>query len=256
MDTLTTLCLASRPPVEPGTFWSAWSLAPQVTVPLAATLLLHFVAHPVGARERVSFLAGWLLLVLALVSPLCRLAATTASAHMVQHGILVALAPPLLVLGLPAGLWRRWLPGPLAASLLYAAAIWLSHAPRIYEAALLQPSLHLAPLALLLAAGLAFWSGLRAAPSGGHTALMAFAAMGHTTLLGALLALSPDPWYPLFTDRVETWGITTLEDQQLAGMIMWVPMAGVYLVAALVGLSMMLMPSHGSAATSDAAQGS
>jgi putative membrane protein len=245
METLTTLCLASRPPALPGTFWSAWSLAPAVALPLAAALIL--VVRSASARERASFLTGWLLLALALVSPVCRLAATTASGHMVQHVILVALAPPLLVLGLPAGRWQRHLPGPLAASLLYAAAIWLSHAPRIYEAALVQPGFHLVLLALLLVAGIAFWSTLLAAPTAGHAALMAFAAMGHTTLLGALLALSPEPWYPLFAGRVESWGITALEDQQLAGLIMWVPMAGVYLLAALLGLSRLLVPSHADA---------
>lgn len=239
MDTLATLCLASAPPVRPETFWSAWSLAPSVLLPLLAALLL---ARHSGGRERALFLLGWLLLAVALVSPLCRLAAATASGHMLQHVILVALAPPLLVLGLPAGRWRRHLPGPLAASILYAAAVWLSHAPPIYEATLLGPALHLALLGLLAAAGLAFWSALLAAPTVGHAALMAFAAMTHTTLLGALLALSPEPWYPLFAGRTEAWGLTPLEDQQLAGLIMWVPMAGVYLAAGLTGLSKMLMP--------------
>ncbi len=242
MDTLTALCLASRPPVAPGTFWTSWSLAPSVVLPLAAALLLYLLLphRTVSARQRTSFLAGWVLLALALVSPLCRLAATTASGHMVQHIVLVALAPPLLVLGLPARPWRRYIPGPLAASLLYSAVIWLLHAPRIYEAALLQPFLHLTLLGLLVAAGLAFWSALLTAPSAGHTGPMAFAAMGHTTLLGALLALAPAPWYPLFTGGPEAWGLSPLEDQQLAGLIMWVPMAGVYLLAALARLAKLL----------------
>lgn len=254
MDTLATLCLASAPPVRPETFWSAWSLAPSVLLPLLAALLL--VRHS-GGRERALFLLGWLLLAVALVSPLCRLAAATASGHMLQHVILVALAPPLLVLGLPAGRWRRHLPGPLAASILYAAAVWLSHAPPIYEATLLGPALHLGLLGLLAAAGLAFWSSaLLAAPTVGHAALMAFAAMTHTTLLGALLALSPEPWYPLFAGRTEAWGLTPLEDQQLAGLIMWVPMAGVYLLAALAGLAKVLTPPAATQAAGDPARSS
>src|SRR5690606_14983423 len=118
------LCLASAGPAGPDELWRSWSLAPETTGPLAVAF-----AWMLARRTHFGWVAfaGWLAFALALASPLCRLAATTASAHMVQHILLVAVAPALLALG-----WRRTRPPaslgrPTAASALYAAAIWLAH---------------------------------------------------------------------------------------------------------------------------------
>jgi cytochrome c oxidase assembly factor CtaG len=251
---LAALCLASRPAVQPTTFLRDWSLAPEVALPLFAALVLYLRGAARGARtsrrQTALFLGGWVLLAVALVSPLCRLAATSASGHMIQHAILMTLAPPLLVLAAPLATMRRALvsgqidpvraelrqggaAGVGAISLLYGVVIWLAHAPVVYEATLMDPVLHLLALAGLIWAGLYFWHVVLNRCSAGGAMLALFLAMLHTGLLGALLTFSPTPWFPVFDGRTEAWGLTLLEDQQLAGVLMWVPMGGVYVLAAL-----------------------
>ena len=243
---LTSLCLAALPAVEPQSLLAAWSLSPIVLLPLLAVLPWYArrLGH-VSRSEAGAFALGWLLLAAALVSPLCRMAASLASAHMVQHVILVALAPPLLLLGTrslarPAPHLLQTLLRPTAASALYAGAIWLSHLRPVYEAALIDPIAHVATVAVLLAAALIFWASLMAGAVSGAAMMIAFGALLQTGVLGALLTFARHPWYPLFGDRPLFWGLTPLEDQQLAGLIMWIPMGSVYLAAGLVVLAGML----------------
>ncbi|MDF2096940.1 cytochrome c oxidase assembly protein [Aquibaculum arenosum] len=225
------LCLASLPPVVPGTLWRAWVLAPETLVPLLALLALPWLPGlraRVGGGERWSWLLGCLLLAVSLVSPLCRLSATLASMHMVQHLLVILLAPaamaPLLLR------MRLPLPRPALTTLLFGGLIWLAHAPPIYQAALLSPTLHLLLLAASLGLALLFWcTALAAEPLRGMG--MVFATMLHSGLLGALLTFSPRLWYPVFGSGPLAWGLTPLADQQLAGLIMWVPMALLLLLA-------------------------
>ncbi len=250
-DPWLSLCLATKPPVTPATFWQSWSFAPEIVGPLliAALAYVRFsrkVAEPQRAWRALAFAGGWLLLAAALISPLCRAAATLAAAHMVQHAILVALAPPLLVLGLaPVRRSPRGLPAasrhPVAVATLYAMAIWLAHAPAIYEAALRGAVAHLALVAVLLATSLAFWSAvLRPRHDSGSGAacitgiLLCFTAMVQTGLLGALLSFARTPWYPILAARSPSWGIDPLADLQLAGLIMWVPMSAIYVAGCLI----------------------
>jgi len=254
LDPLWSLCLAARPGVVPADLWSSWSLAPLIVLPLLLAALLYVRGVRTGRPTPLHtgcFVAGMLLLALALLSPLCRLAASLASAHMIQHVLIVAAVPPLLLLGTaPATLrptGRACHPG--LAGGLYAAAIWLSHAPAIYQAALLEPAIHLLLLAFQLAAGLVFWQVLlrSAATSGaprhagiGGALLLAFATFMHTSLLGALLTFAATPWYPIYALRPLAWGLTPLADQQLAGVIMWVPMSALYLAAGLALMARLL----------------
>lgn len=271
-DPLFSLCLASQPATRPELLWSSWSLAPEVVLPLLLVLTLYggglmasqaWPDRPAVRPWQVAcFAAGWLALVVALVSPLCRMAATLASAHMVQHVVLVAVAPPLLMLGAPmavmaAALPRQWhdalvgrarrlpanvtgrrLGSPLSAAALYGAAIWLWHVPLFYQAALLSEALHLLQYAVLIATGLLYWRALIATatrdPEGHGGAIVASVVTTiHTGLLGALLTFAPAPWYPLIAARAATWGLTPLQDQQLAGLIMWVPMGFIYLISSV-----------------------
>ena len=193
-----------------------------------------------GRARRLSFaVAGLLLLAAALVSPLCRLAATLVSAHMAQHIVLVALAPPLLALALPVR--RRGLAAPARLGLwtaLYGGAIWLWHLPPVYEAALQGRAAHLLMYGSLLLAAGGFWLSILAAARSGDSqpglALLALlVTFVHTGLLGALLVFARGLWYPLLAPGARAWALTPLEDQQLAGLIMWIPMGTAYLVAAL-----------------------
>lgn len=228
------LCLAVLPAVTPAGIWGAWVLAPETLLPLLALTALPWLLRrdPRPARgERAAWLLGCGLLALALVSPLCRLAATLASAQMVQHLILVLLAPAAMApLLLRLRAWPRL--RPTAATLLFGALLWLAHAPPVYQAGLTQPAVHLLLLAASLGAALLFWSAaLAAEPFRGLG--MVFATMLHSGLLGALLTFSAGLWYPVFGAGPLAWGLTPLEDQQLAGLIMWVPMGIALLVAGL-----------------------
>lgn len=234
---LLALCLAILPPVTPQTFWHAWVLAPETLLPVLGLFLLPWLLPSLRRADRADRLLwqlGCLLLAVALVSPLCRLAATLAWAHMVQHLILIILAPLPMALGLRS-LLRRWRHREGLASLatlLLAGAIWGSHAPVIYEAALTNEAVHLAVLGVLLASALLFWISAIKAPSL-RAMSMVFVTILHSGLLGALLTFSTRLWYPVFGAGPLVWGVTPMEDQQLAGLIMWVPMG---LILAIIGL--------------------
>ncbi|HLS68529.1 MAG TPA: cytochrome c oxidase assembly protein [Kiloniellales bacterium] len=234
---LLALCLAVLPPVTPQNLWQSWVFAPETLAPLLLLSCLPWVL-PAFRRsagvDRSYWILGCSFLALALVSPLCRLAATLAWAHMVQHLILILLAPLALALGLRPLLAGRRLPASLVslATLFLGAAIWLSHLPWLYERALQQEILHLALLAGLLGSALLFWLTALSAPAL-RAMGMVFVTIVHSGLLGALLTFSDRLWYPVFGVGPGLWGLTPMEDQQLAGLIMWVPMG---LILAAIGL--------------------
>jgi cytochrome c oxidase assembly factor CtaG len=261
IDPLLSLCLASPNPAVP-----AISLSPAVVIPLLLVAWLYargaralaLRGRPLPAGMIVSFTVGMALLALALVSPLCRLAASLASAHMIQHILVVVLAPALLVaarahaaIGLPRlPNWARALQRPGPAATVFGLVIWGSHLPPVYQGALLDPFAHLALLAAQLAGGFLFWGAVIPAlrlPRGdaalvGGAALATFVTFVHTGLLGAILAFAARPWYPVFGDAPVGWGLTPLEDQQIAGLIMWVPMGLILFGTGLVIMARLLQP--------------
>jgi len=259
-------------PVGPHDFLRAWSFDPAVIVLLAlsAGLYLRGVlalwesagpGHGIRHWEAAAFTGGWTTLLLALVSPLHRLGGVLFSAHMAQHELLMAAAAPLFVLGrplvpfvwaLPIN-WRRtvgdwaavapvrgtWelLTLPLVAWALHGLAIWLWHAPPLFEATLRSDLVHTLQHMSFLGTGLLFWWTLLRGRGGGigrpAAVLYLFTTSLHTTVLGALLTFSSRAWYPLYAPATAAWGLTPLEDQQLAGLVMWIPANLSYLIAAL-----------------------
>lgn len=225
-EDLIALCLAGSRPALQQDWWLAFSLAPATLVPLLAWLAWLLV-H----RRRRWPLLGWGLLVLALVSPLCRLAATLAVAHMAQLMALVA-GMALLALGSPP---RAHMPRPGPAALAHGLLLWLWHVPALYSAVLLSAPLHLLALALLLGSAWWFWRAVLLAPTPwrGSALLALLATMAHTGLLGALLTFAGQPLYPLQAAGARAWGLEPLQDQQLAGLLMWVLGALGYLLVAV-----------------------
>jgi cytochrome c oxidase assembly factor CtaG len=212
-----------------------------------------------------AFGIGWIVLFIALVSPLDFLSEQLFSAHMVQHLLLMLVAAPLFVVGrfplalmwaLPAPwtskIWNGWrwkqvwkfLTRPVTACLLHAAVIWFWHMPQPYEASLRNEWLHfLEHLSFFLTAFL-FWQvfadltdNLRAGSHAkfGVGIFYVFAIMLASGFLGVLITFSPYVWYPIHIHETTIYGLTALQDQQLAGTIMWVP-AGVIYVAAAIGV--------------------
>lgn len=247
--------------------WDLW-----ITLPLALSGALYLIgvtrlwrrvgiARGVRAWQVGSFALGWALLVFALVSPLHWLGERLFTAHMVEHEILMAMAAPLLVVARPMGgmLWAlprgwrpviggvsqswsvatlwRWLTDPLIATLVHGVALWIWHAPLLYEAALRHPFVHwLQHLSFFLTAILFWWALLRGRlreRGYGAAVFYLFATALHSGFLGILLSIARTPLFPNQTSQAPQWGLTPLEDQQLAGLIMWVPAGLVYAAAAL-----------------------
>lgn len=232
---------------------------------LATGLYLAGVAHRCAhaamgsrpAQRALAFGLGLLLLVFALVWPLDGWAEHAFSAHMAQHMVLMVLAPPLLIAGRPLGVWlrglpRRWRPAAVAlrarlappalrrlaahlglATVLHGAAMWFWHVPWLFDLALRHEGVHWLEHITLLGSGLLFWWALLHAPRAafGSCLLALLSTTVHSGLLGALLTLAPRPLYGSYLPELGWAG--ALADQQLAGLIMWVPMGTVYLMAAL-----------------------
>jgi cytochrome c oxidase assembly factor CtaG len=203
------------------------------------------------------------LVLLALASPLDALSEALVSAHMVQHLVLVACAAPLLAWGRPSVVALHGLPGrvraaarrlagqtavrwvlrgvraPLGALLAHTVALWFWHIPGFYEAALRVPALHWLQHLTFLGTALVYWGAVwHGRRNGGVVLLLLFAGATQGVLLGALLTLAPAPWYQLPDAAAGGFGLDPLDDQRLAGLLMWVPGAAVYLGAALfVGAS-------------------
>jgi putative membrane protein len=222
------------------------------------------VGRGIHRWQAAAFATGLVALFAALISPLDALGTALFSAHMVQHLVLVLVAAPLLVLGAPlvpflwalprstrhalAAWWPRATPlraawrtisHPVAAWVLHTAALWIWHLPALYQAALQSAQVHAAEHASFLATALLFWwalgyPGRRGRLNPGAGVLYVFAMGLQSSLLGALIAFAPTPWYPAYAVTTQPWGLTPLEDQQLAGLIMWVPAGLIYVLAALI----------------------
>jgi putative membrane protein len=266
----------------PHDLWAAWSWEPGVIAALGITAVLYargmaFVRRrsrarrPARRREVIAFWMGWAVLAVALISPLHRLGEALLSAHMAQHELVMIIAAPLFVLGRPfvVSLWGfpaewrrtvgRWTSRcrPLwravsrleIAWLLHAVAILAWHVPALYQRTVDSDLTHtLQHVSFLLTALVFWWSVLAAAPlRGRHGAaiLSLFFTMVYTGALGALLTLARTPWYPRYGEAASVWGLTPLEDQQLAGLIMWVPGGITYLVATLSLVAGWLRVSEG-----------
>lgn len=221
----------------------------------------------IGVADVARFGAGWTVLVAALLSPIDAIAAHTFSVHMVQHEMLMVVAAPLLVLSRPLEAWAWALPphaqgalsaafsasqirpvwrrltAPASAWSFHALTLWIWHAPALFAAALDNAAVHVLQHTCFFASALVFWwaaLGCRLrAPAATSIALL-FTTMLHTSALGLLLTFSPTPWYspnaPAFL------GLTALEDQQLGGLVMWVPGGFAYLLAGLMIVATWLAP--------------
>jgi putative membrane protein len=261
-------------PPAPHDLWSTWNWDPVILLLLILSAWVYASGYRELRRRvglwrsalnwrAASFAVGMLTLFLALISPLDALSTALFSAHMVQHMLLMVIVPPLLLLGVsPSSVllaftssvqrklgrwWQRiswskpaWraLSQPLVAWMLNVLALWAWHVPRFYQAALENEALHLLEHFSFVGASLLFWwmilrPGMyfsRGDPS--ILALFTMALQG--SLLGALITFAPTPWYTVYNSTTQAWGFSPLEDQQLAGAIMWIPVGTIYTLAALV----------------------
>jgi cytochrome c oxidase assembly factor CtaG len=254
---------------EPGVVLSLGAAGVVYAVGVARAWRAGGVGHDVRRGHAGAFAAAWTTLVVALVSPLDALSDRLFAAHMIQHELLMVVAAPLAVLGSPlvAARWAlpstarpgvvNWLrrrrrarvwaiaASPAAVWLLHAAALWVWHMPALFDAALASDGVHAAQHLCFFGTALLFWWGLSADAYGrgayGVGVLYVFTTAVHSGLLGALLTFSPRIWYPAYAHTTAAFGLTPLEDQQLGGLIMWVPAGliyvgvGLWLFAAWIG---------------------
>ena len=249
-----------------------WTVNPWVMGALLASALLYTRGlarlwgragrgHGVRGWEAGLFFLGLFSVAVALLSPLDRLSDLLFSAHMGQHEILMVVAAPLLVLGKPfllylwalpegarahvgalfarpqvGGTWRL-LTHPVVVLVLHGLARWVWHAPFLFEAALRSETVHGVQHALFFCTAALFWWALIHGRYGrvgyGVAVLFVFATSVYTGVLGAMITFGRTVWYPLYAGRGAAWGVDALEDQHLAGLLMWVPAGTLFLVIGL-----------------------
>jgi cytochrome c oxidase assembly factor CtaG len=267
MSTLTAVtAMILHQPVARSELWSDWRPDPLIVVVLALTVVVyhHGLARLARRTRRwprrrsvVAFDGGLAALAVALASPLDAAAASIFSAHMVQHLVLTVVAAPLLVCGRP-GLVFTWalparprrvvrrmgahpavrraagtLSNPVVVWGVATMTLWAWHHPALYEAAVNHDAVHVVEHATLLGTAAAVWAvalgRVRHPVPVPAAALLLFATALQGGALGAVLSLARTPLYEVHSAMAPRWGLTPLGDQQLAGVLMWMPAGLVYL---------------------------
>ncbi|TDR89606.1 cytochrome c oxidase assembly protein [Enterovirga rhinocerotis] len=202
----------------PSTIWSSWNLDPALLAVLVAAALAVLALRP--GQARAAWGLGIAALALAFVSPLCALGSALFSARSFNHLVILGIAAPFLAQALPAPRGSR-IALPLAASTI---VLWAWHWPAAYAAAYESTAVYWALQIALLASFVWFWRVVLAPATSPVAALLAIGAgAGQMGLLGALLTFAPRALYEVHGLASLPWGLDPLSDQQLGGLLMWVP---------------------------------
>lgn len=256
-----------------------WTLDPVLIIPLGLSLLIYIVglrrlsSRAASAPRPTLFLAGWIVLTLSLTSPLHEAGEHSFTMHMIEHELIMLVSTLLLAAsssgailawGLPrffrqmlAGRWKlplqslwRRLTDPITATLVQGAVLWLWHAPPLFERALLSSGWHIAQHSSFFISSLLFWWAMLH-PRGrsknyGVSAACLFATSLIGGALGALMSFSSSPWYAQYAAMGMTGiGLDPLNDQRVAGLIMWIPGGLVHGAAAVLMFYKWLKASEG-----------
>ncbi len=211
-----------------------WNLDPLLIVALVAFGVAHISfarLHGLANWNMAACAFGWLILLLSFVSPLCNLSVALFSARVTQHMVIVLLAAPLIARGLvfaPAGS-RRAASVAWQTTVAFAAIFWIWHSPAFYDETLRNNFVYWLMHTTTIVAALALWMAVfnSSAPL---AFLVLFATGVQMSLLGALLTFAAVPLFSVHEFTTAAWGLTWLQDQQLGGLVMWVP-AGLLLTA-------------------------
>jgi cytochrome c oxidase assembly factor CtaG len=256
-----------------------WTLSPVLLIPLGVALLIYAVGwsrlssraskRPAGTAL---FLSGWLVLTLSLLSPLHEAGERSFTMHMIEHELIMLAATLLLAAssaggvlawGLPRplrlglggtwkaplqSLWKR-LTDPVAATIVQAVVMWVWHAPALFDRALESPGWHIAQHASFFVSALLFWWAMLHPRRGyGVSAACLFVTSLIGGALGALMSFAQSPWYADYAAMgMSGIGLDPVADQQLAGLLMWIPGGLVHGVAALALFYRWLKASEGGA---------
>jgi putative membrane protein len=254
--------------VTPTWSWllTRWDLEPSIVVGLAVLgagylYLCGYLPRPRAADQRVRrvhlgspaqlcfFLSSLAVLALALLSPLDAIGDEYLfSAHMIQHLLLASVFPPLLLLGIPEPLVTPWLGGaragrvmrglafPAIVFLVFNLDITIWHLPAWYDATLTNQNIHIVEHLSFMAAGILVWwpvlSPIRSQRlSPGMQELYLFANLFPMMALGIFFSFWQHPLYAPYVAAPRLWGISPLTDQQIGGLIMWMPGDAPYALA-------------------------
>ena len=221
-------CGSAPTPVE---WLGRWNFDPVLLLGLAGLFVLLW-RQTRKRSERRARGGAFAVSLLLFVSPFCALSSALFAARVGHHVLLAAAVAPLLALSVPRE--RLAVPGSLALwTAVQALLFWLWHAPPLYAAALSSDLTYWIMQATLLGSAVGFWAALRRAsePAAVAALLASTVQMG---LLGAIITFAAMPLYAPHLATTLAWGYSPLEDQQLAGLIMWAPSAGFYLAATLL----------------------
>jgi len=256
---------------------SGWSWDPSLVYVVPAAVLYALGSRPKAGRPSVlqtaAFYTGLLSIVIAVDSPIDAYADELLWVHMLQHVILLTVAPPLILLGRPwPTMWRalplhsrtvlargvaksqlaaplRALAAPLAAWILFNGAIVFWHIPSAYDLTERNGAVHAAEHAMFFFFGLLFWARVidtgPLRPRLTWPARIAYivGAMTVGWVLAIVFVVAPEPIYQHYADlRTRPGGISALTDQQLAGGMMWVGGSIAYTIALLIGLYQWVAP--------------
>jgi cytochrome c oxidase assembly factor CtaG len=262
--------------VPTGPFWAAWVNEPLLLLGLGVTAALYWVgwcrlsrvAHggAASAGRATAFFAGLVTLLVALLSPIAAYSERLFFMHMIQHLLLLLIAPPLLLMGkplvpvlwgLPTGarrqLARLMLPGrslsrigdfltkPILAVVAFVLTIAIWHVPPFYDAAQGRTITHDLEHLMFFGVALLYWWPV-VHPAGGRRRLSYAWAIPYLVppfvegmLLGILLTFADTPLYRTYAAMEPTWGISTLGDQQIGGLVMWIP-GGLFFLIPVLGI--------------------
>jgi len=228
-------------PPTPGELIHRFNLDPVLIGVLVAVAFLH-VRHSLRTgRSAATTGLGWAIATAAFISPLCALSVSLLAARIGQHMILVLIAAPLIASTLPDWRFRGSVRSLWGASVAFFVFLWFWHMPVPYGWTFRSTSIYWTMHLTLFGSGIWLWSELI-----GHApqrAAMVLAAGTLTSmqmgLLGAVITLSSWPMYAPHFTTTWAWGLTPIRDQQLGGVLMWVPGALLFLWAALRSLGLL-----------------
>jgi putative membrane protein len=259
-----------------GPFWSAWPVEPVLLVSLTAIACLYWLGWSrlsrvaggiaVSTSRAAAFITGLAAMAVALLSPVAVYSERLFFMHMIQHLLLLLIAPPLLLLGKPLvpmlwGLpssWRRragqmlgpshvlarlgdTLTMPLVAASAFVITIAVWHIPVFYDAAQGRTLTHDLEHLMFFGTALLYWWPV-IHPAGGRRRLSYGLAVPYllppfleSLVIGVLLTFADRPLYRTYAEMEMPWGFSVVSDQQLGGLIMWIP-GGMLFLIPLIGL--------------------
>lgn len=255
----------------PLTFWNLWTFDAVSVSGLSVLIILYSRGLWLSTRRSSKlfpwwrptlFYTGWLALLVGATSPIDGLAGDLFLMHMVQHMLLMMIGPPLILLGAPVVPVLRGLPNvvrknlaipllqmvrvrkglsllasPLVAWLSFVFTLWIWHIPAVYNNAAQDEGLHIIQHVMFIsAAGFFWWAVITPVPLQSRLAyglrlLYLFLATVQSTVLAAIITLSPSVLYTYYENMPRVWGISMADDQTIGGLIMWIPGAMMYFIA-------------------------